>query len=107
MGSAVNINGDVPFGYLTSSFTKRWGRTAFSFGLQGLSVSQNGTNVTYKSMNIAGSYHIQQRGKIGFDILGGYRYVNFDYGFNDNNTGARSNTDFTLTGPYVGLRASW
>jgi hypothetical protein len=47
VGSAVNINGDVPFGYLTSSFTKRWGRTAFSFGLQGLSVSQNGTSVAY------------------------------------------------------------
>ena len=107
IGPEVNISGDVPFGYLTASFVKRWGKLALNVGLQGLSVSRNDTSVTYSSMNIAGAYRLLQREKLGLDILGGYRYVDFDYEFDDDSTGISTGTDFELTGPYVGLRASW
>ena len=88
-------------------FVKRWGKLALNVGLQGLSVSRNDTSVTYSSMNIAGGYRLLQREKLGLDILGGYRYVDFDYEFDDDSTGISTGTDFELTGPYVGLRASW
>ena len=106
-GNKVNINGDVPFGYLSGSLIKRWGKIALNFGLQGLSVSQNSTSVSYKSMNIAGAYRFLQQGRLGLDVLAGYRYVDFDYQFDDDNSGARAATDFELTGPYLGVRASW
>ena len=106
-GNNVDINGDVPFGYVTGSFVKRWGKIALNFGLQGLSVSQNNTSVAYKSMNLAGVYRFWQRERLGFDVLAGYRYVDFDYQFDDENSGARSATNFELTGPYVGVRAAW
>jgi hypothetical protein len=106
-GNNVDISGDVPFGYLSGTFRKRWGKLALNLGLQGLSVSQSSTSVAYKSMNIAGTYRFWQREKLGFDILAGYRYVDFDYEFDDDNSSARSATNFELTGPYVGLRAAW
>ena len=106
-GNNVDISGDVPFGYLSGTLLKRWGKYALNFGLQGLSVSQSGTSVAYKSANIAGAYRFWQRDQLGFDMLAGYRYVDFDYEFDDENSGARSATNFELTGPYVGLRAAW
>ena len=36
--TGVTINGNVPFGYLTSTFVKRWDKFAATFGLQGISV---------------------------------------------------------------------
>lgn len=106
-GSDVNISGDVPFGYISGSFVKRWGKIALNLGLQGLSVSQSSTSVAYKSMNIAGAYRFSQQDRLGLDVLAGYRYVDFDYAFDDDNTGSRSSTNFELTGPYVSVRASW
>jgi hypothetical protein len=106
-GSDVNISGDVPFGYISGSFVKRWGKIALYLGLQGLSVSQGSTSVAYKSMNIAGAYRFLQKGRLGLDVLAGHRYVDFDYAFDDDNTGARASTNFELTGPYVSVRASW
>jgi hypothetical protein len=106
-GNTVDISGDVPFGYLSATLRKRWGKLALSLGLQGLSVSQSNTSVAYKSLNIAGAYRFWQREKVDFDILAGYRYTDFDYEFDDDNSSARSATNFELTGPYVGLRANW
>lgn len=106
-GNKVDISGDVPFGYLSATFRKRWGKLALNLGLQGLSVSQSNTSLAYKSLNIAGAYRFWQREKVDFDILAGYRYTDFDYEFDDDNSGARSATNFELTGPYVGLRANW
>lgn len=106
-GNNVDISGDVPFGYLSGTFLKRWGKFALNLGLQGLSVSSSSTSVAYKSLNIAGAYRFWQREKLGFDMLAGYRYVDFDYQFDDNNSGARSATNLELTGPYVGVRAAW
>ena len=106
-GPEINIKGDVPFGYLTTSFVKRWGKVALNASLQGLSVSHSSTSVTYNSVNLAGAYRFMQKEKLGFDVLAGYRYVDFDYEFDDDNTGASTGTDFQLTGPYVGVRATW
>ena len=107
IGPEIIIKGDVPFGYLTTSFVKRWGKVALNASLQGLSVSQNSTSVTYNSVNLAGAYRFLQKEKLGFDVLAGYRYVDFDYEFDDDSTGARTGTDFQLTGPYLGVRATW
>ena len=107
IGPEINIKGDVPFGYLTASFVKRWGKVALNASLQGLSISHSSTSVTYNSVSLAGAYRFMQKEKLGFDVLAGYRYVDFDYEFDDDNTGARIGTDFQLTGPYIGVRASW
>lgn len=107
IGAEVNISGDVPFGYLTASLVKRWGKAALNAGLQGLSISQNSTSVTYNSLNLAGTYRFLQKEKVSFDVLAGYRYVSFNYEFDDDNTGATAATDFELTGPYIGVRAGW
>lgn len=106
-GNKVDISGDVPFGYVSGTLLKRWGKIALNLGLQGLSISESSTSVAYKSMNIAGAYRVFQNEKLGFDLIAGYRYVDFDYKFDDDNSAARSATNFELTGPYVGVRAAW
>lgn len=56
-------------------------------------------------MNIAGTYRFWQSEKVDFDILAGYRYTDFGCEFDDDNSAARSATNFELTAPYVGLGA--
>ena len=106
-GQNIDIKGDVPFGYLTTSFTKRWQKLSVSFTLQGLSFSQGDVSMAYESFSIAGGYKLYAKDKLRFDLVGGYHYVDFDYEFDDDSTGVQTSTDFTLTGPYVGVRMGW
>lgn len=107
IGPDVRISGDVPFGYLTTTFTKRWQKLSASVGVQGLSVSIDKYTVTYKSLSVAAAYKIYSRDKIRLDAFAGYRYVDFNYDFDDDISGARTNTDFSMDGPNIGLRVIW
>lgn len=106
-GPTGTISGDVPFGYLTTTYTKRWQKFSATVSVQGLSVAIDEYTVTYKSLNLAGAYNIYSRAGMQLDAFAGYRYVEFEYDFDDNDSGARTNTDLSLTGPYVGLRVAW
>ena len=107
IGPGIDIVGDVPFGYLTTSFAKRWQKFSVSFGVQGLSFSQGDVSMSYKSANIAAGYNLLANDQLRFDLVGGYHYVDFDYEFDDDSTGVQTSTDFTLAGPYVGVRMGW
>lgn len=107
VGPEVNVSGTVPFGYLTVTFLKRWDKLVFNLGAQGLSVSKGENSVSYNSANAVLGYRVYQRGSLGFDVIAGYRYVNFEYTFDDNHSDARSSTDFELKGPNVALRMLW
>jgi len=106
-GPDATISGNVPFGYLTTSFTKRWHRFSASVGVQGLSASMDNYAITYKSLRLAGAYKIYARDKMRLDASLGYRYVEFKYDFDDSDSGARTSTDFSLAGPFIGLRVAW
>ena len=105
--TGVTIIGNVPFGYLTSTFVKRWDKFAATFGLQGISVTIDDYSITYKSVNIAGNYRLMERGRFNLSVAGGYRYVEFDYSFDDDTSGVKTYTAFELTGPYIGLQGAW
>jgi hypothetical protein len=107
LGPEVRISGDVPFGYLTTTFTKRWQKFSASVGAQGLSLSIDNYAVTYKSLSVAGAYKIYSRDKMRLDAFAGYRYVDFNYDFDDDISGARTNTDLRMAGPNIGLRIAW
>ena len=107
IGPGIDIVGDVPFGYLTTSFAKRWQKFSVSFGVQGLSFSQGDVSMSYKSANLAAGYNLLTNDQLRFDLVGGYHYVDFDYEFDDDSTGVQTSTDFTLAGPYVGVRMGW
>jgi hypothetical protein len=107
VGPDVTISGDVPFGYLTTNFTKRWQKFSASIGVQGLSMSIDNYTVIYKSLSVIGAYNIYSRDKIRLDAFFGYRYVDFNYDFDDDVSGARTNTDFSMAGPNIGLRIAW
>ena len=97
----------MPFGYLTTTYTKRWQRFSASVGVQGLSVSAGEYTITYKSLSLAAAYKIYSRDKMRLDALAGYRYVDFEYDFDDDNSSARTSTDFSLSGPYIAQRIAW
>ena len=107
IGPDVTISGDVPFGYLTTTYTKRWQNLSASVGVQGVSVSMGEYSIAYKSLSLAGAYKIYSRDKMRLDVLAGYRYVDLEYDFDDDNSGARTSTDFSIAGPYIGLRIAW
>jgi hypothetical protein len=106
-GPTVAIGNDLPFGYLTMTFTKRWQKFSASINVQGLSVDIDKYTIDYRSLNLAGAYTIYSREKMQLDAFVGYRYVDFKYDFDDNDSGARTNTDLSLTGPHIGLRVAW
>ncbi len=107
IGPGIDIVGDVPFGYLTTSFARRWQKFSVSFGVQGLGFSQGDVSMSYKSANIAAGYNLLANDQLRFDLVGGYHYVDFDYEFDDDSTGVQTSTDFTLAGPYIGVRMGW
>jgi len=106
-GPDVTISGDVPFGYLTTTYTKRWQKLSASVGVQGLSASTGEYTINYRSLNLAGAYKIHSHDNMRLDALAGYRYVDFEYDFDDDNSGALTSTSFTLSGPYIGVRIAW
>jgi hypothetical protein len=106
-GPDATISGEVPFGYLSTTFTKRWQQFSASAGVQGLSASLGEYSITYRSLSLAGAYKFYARDRTQLDIFAGYRYVEFEYDFDDDNSGARSSTDFSLAGPFIGLRIAW
>jgi hypothetical protein len=107
VGPETVINGDVPFGYLTTTFTKRWQKFSLAVGLQGLSVSVDNYAITYRSLSLAAAYTFHSRDDIQLDVFAGYRRVDFEYDFDDKETGARTNTDFSMVGPNIGVRIIW
>ncbi len=107
IGPEVRISGDVPFGYLSTTFTKRWQNFSVSVGAQGLSMSIDQYTVTYRSLSVAGAYKIYSRDKMRLDAFAGYRFVDFNYDFDDDNSGARTNTDLSMEGPNIGFRIAW
>ena len=107
IGPKIDIEGDVPFGYLTTSFVKRWEKFSLGLTVQGLSLAEGNVSLSYKSANLTGGYNILTRGRARLDVVGGYLYVDFDYDFDDDSTGVETSTDFTLTGPYIGMRLGW
>jgi hypothetical protein len=107
VGPDVTISGNVPFGYLTTTFTKRWQKFSVSGGAQGLSVSIDNYSVTYKSLSLAGAYKIYTGDQMRLDVFAGYRYVDFNYDFDDDISGTRTNTDFRMDGPDIGVRIAW
>jgi hypothetical protein len=107
VGPVVRIAGDVPFGYLSTTFTKRWQKFSASVSVQGLSMSIDNYTVTYQSLSVAGAYKIYSRDKVRLDAFAAYRYVDFNYDFDDDISGARTNTDFRMAGPNIGLRIAW
>jgi hypothetical protein len=106
-GPTVAIGNDLPFGYLTMTFTKRWQKFSASVNVQGLSVDIDKYTIDYRSLNLVGGYTIYSRGKMRLDVLAGYRYVDFKYDFDDSESRARTNTDLILNGPHIGLRVAW
>ena len=107
VGPEVRISGDVPFGYLSTTFTKRWQKFSVSVVAQGLSMSIDNYTVTYQSLSVAGAYKIYSRDKVRLDAFAAYRYVEFNYDFDDAISGARTNTDIRMAGPNIGLRIAW
>ena len=101
------IGNDLPFGYLTTTYTKRWQKFSASITVQGLSVDIDKYTIDYRSLNLAGAYTVYSRGKMQLDAFAGYRYVDFKYDFDDNESRARTNTDLSLSGPHIGLRVAW
>ena len=107
VGPEVRISGDVPFGYLSTTFTKRWQKFSVSVVAQGLSMSIDNYTVTYQSLSVAGAYKIYSRDNVRLDAFAAYRYVAFNYDFDDDISGARTNTDIRMAGPNIGLRIAW
>jgi hypothetical protein len=89
------------------SFTRRWGRISAAVTVQGLSISEGDVDMSYKAVNIAGGYNFLAKKRFRANVVGGYHYTDFDYLFDDEDTGVKTSTDFTLTGPYIAVRVGW
>lgn len=104
VGDAIIYQGDQPFGFLNLHMANRYKRFLYGFSLNGISATFEGTKVDYSDYQVELGYRVVDKG-ISFDIVGGYRMVNFDidiaYGTDE------VSADVRLAGPFIGVNVAY
>jgi hypothetical protein len=104
VGTPLVYDGQLPFGFLRLHFNSKYKRFLYGFALNGLSLDVDGANIVYSDYKVDLGYRVLD-GRTKLDLVGGYRLVNFavDLGGTDGEIGA----DVSLTGPFIGVAASY
>ena len=101
IGEPVDVDSTTPFGYLSVRYRRPFGKFSLTAAAQGVSLAVNSSSMTYSNLNLMGGYMFFKK-KWYSEVVFGVRRVGFEFDYNTESGGV-SDTDVTLTGPYVGL----
>jgi hypothetical protein len=82
LGQGISFDGTEPFSYLALRYVTR-------------------SKFDYSNLNLMGGYLFHAGDKSKFDVVAGYRRIDFLFDYNVNDQ--RTRTDMTLKGPYIGI----
>ena len=104
VGSPILYQGTQPFGFLSMHMANRYKRFLYGFNINGISAEFEGVQVTYSDYKIDLGYRVIDK-RVKFDIIGGYRLVNFfaDVKYSD----GRVVSTFGLEGPFLGVSVAY
>jgi hypothetical protein len=102
IGTSLVYSGTQPFGFLNLHFSSCYNRFLYGFALNGLSMDIDGVNIVYSDYKVDLGYRVIDK-RMKFDVIGGYRLVNFaiDLGYDSTKVDA----NVSLEGPFLGVRA--
>ncbi len=104
VGQPIIYDGTQPFGFLSLHFSSTYRRFLYGFALNGINGNFQGVSVAYSDYKVKLGYRVVDK-NVKFDILGGYRQVNFAIDLDG--TASRVATDVTLAGPFLGVRVTY
>jgi hypothetical protein len=94
------IDGTTPFGFPAVNYLKRFGKFSLTVAAQAVSIAIDNSSMKYSNLNLMGGYLFFKK-KWYSEVVFGYRRVGFDFHYDV--ADGISDTNVTLTGPYVGL----
>jgi hypothetical protein len=104
VGNPIIYNGEQPFGFINLHMANTYKRFLYGFSINGISATFDGANVNYSDYKIDLGYRIIDK-KVKFDVVGGYRMVNFAIDIEDGPNVVAA--DVTLEGPFLGVTLSY
>ena len=100
----VNYSGTQPFGFLSMHMSNTHGKFLYGFVVHGIQAEFNNVEVKYSDYKIDLGYRLVDK-RYKFDIVGGYRSVNFDADINTSSGEVVSK--MTLEGPFFGVNVAY
>jgi hypothetical protein len=104
VGNAIVYNGDQPFGFLSVYMQNNYHGFLYGFNVNAISATFTGVEVNYSDYTVDLGYRLSDK-TVKWDIVGGYRLVNFSIDIEDGENLIQAITH--LQGPFVGLSATY
>ena len=103
-GTPILYQGTQPFGFLNMHMSSRYKRFLYGFNINAISAEFEGVQVTYSDYKIDLGYRLIDK-RVKFDIVGGYRLVNFyvDVEY----SGGEVVSNIGLEGPFLGVTVAY
>ncbi|MDX1823502.1 MAG: hypothetical protein R3354_02215 [Thiohalomonadales bacterium] len=100
VGNSIIYKGDQPFGFLNLYMANNYQRFLYGFSFNAISASFTGVEVDYSDYTIDLGYRLSDK-EIKWDLVGGYRQVNFSIDIEDGQNMYKAITH--LQGPFIGV----
>jgi hypothetical protein len=104
VGNSIIYNGDQPFGFLSVYMENNYKRFLYGFSVNAISATFSGVEVDYSDYTVNLGYRLSDK-IIKWDIVGGYRLVNFSIDIETGQTMSKAITH--LKGPFIGVSVSY
>ena len=104
VGNSIIYKGYQPFGFLSVYMANNYQRFLYGFNFNAISASFTGVEVGYSDYTIDFGYRLSDK-EIKWDLVGGYRLVNFSIDIEDGQNMYKAITH--LQGPFIGVSVSY
>ena len=104
VGDSIVYNGDEPFGFLSIYMANNYHDFLYGFNLNSISATFSDVEVDYSDYTLDIGYRLSDK-EVKWDILGGYRLVNFSIDIEDGQNPIKAVTH--LQGPFIGVSATY
>ena len=104
VGDPIIYNGNQPFGFLSLYMANNYHGFLYGFNFNAISATFTGVEVDYSDYTVELGYRLSDKA-IKWDVVGGYRLVNFSIDIEDSSELIKADTK--LQGPFIGLSMTY
>jgi len=104
VGDSIVYDGSQPFGYFSIYMANTYNGFLYGFNMNAISANFSGDEVDYSDYTVDLGYRLSDK-EIKWDIVGGYRLVNFSIDIEDGSDMVKAITH--LQGPFVGVSVTY
>ena len=104
VGDSIIYEGNQPFGYFSIYMANTHNRFLYGFNINAISATFSGDEVDYSDYTVDLGYRLSDK-VAKWDIVGGYRLVNFSIDIEDGSDMVKAITH--LQGPFIGISVTY